>query len=976
MNYLTRALPASETKPRFALTTEAAASRWKMMGIEPIVFPQSPPNDYSQLHQGIQKLACHMQRSVLDWKREISMLAERQLPSLDIEEIAVMEEALSDITKARFFIRAASSPAWIDWLNERGYLNSLFGTGELSEIDQELAKWLAATFACEHAEKLFFLVSRHETHIHPCFWFELGRVVGIEEESPPDDETLSQWISLLLATSPPQPLRSVLLWLGERCIARALIDDLLKIFDAMLSSHLVVRPRLGGLAEEIDDSRSRPDVKFAYTTDHYSANELWQRGLKPSLGIVAKPLLATAARRLSAQHQTLRVWKRASRDWDPSSFGRQAIEPHEQDKYPGETDVLIDAARDCMEWLVAHELEEAVWWCNQLIQENAPLLRRLAIHALATCTDLRPREKIDWLVTNTKLDDRPARHELFRALREIYPQASNESRIDAIEAALSFQWSSGKPEEAEKFTERHHFDWLHWLHESAPDCELAKNALSKLWKKNPDLEPREHPDLSYWIGDGELISSQSPWSVEELLNKPITAEWIRELAAFQPQEFLGPDWEGLLCAIAEAAKKNTTWATGLAEQLGSSENWSTDLWSGLLNGLCEAPINEDQAARVFRCLIVEELQEKHTDSIARFLRAWIKNNEISRPAQLRDTANSIASSLWARIGEDSALGGTDDWITQAINQPAGILTEFWIASLSLWRQEQEEAPKKISGQYRGAMTLITKETTVAGRLGRCILAHQLSFLLAVDECWTKRHLLPWFRKHQDAHDYQAVWDGFLIAPRFDPQVVEHMSDSFLDAITRLDTHFRGDGTDSTRAERLVRAYTVLLTYYVQNPLELWIPKLFGSSSEADRRYFADEIRHRLARMTADQQREWWNRWLCTYWQNRLNGVPAKLKSAEIAGMLEWLPLFSNLFPDAVDLATQMPKAEIEHSSVLHSIRKSELPEVHPQSVAKLLVFLGKCQLPYAWHDRGQLFKMLLQSDIPSHLKEKLGAYIP
>jgi len=66
MNYLTRALPASETKPRFALTTEAAASRWKMMGIEPIVFPQSPPNDYSQLHQGIQKLACHMQRSVLE----------------------------------------------------------------------------------------------------------------------------------------------------------------------------------------------------------------------------------------------------------------------------------------------------------------------------------------------------------------------------------------------------------------------------------------------------------------------------------------------------------------------------------------------------------------------------------------------------------------------------------------------------------------------------------------------------------------------------------------------------------------------------------------------------------------------------------------------------------------------------------------------------------------------------------------------
>jgi len=220
-----------------------------------------------------------------------------------------------------------------------------------------------------------------------------------------------------------------------------------------------------------------------------------------------------------------------------------------------------------MGWLVAHEPVEAERWCNQLVRENAPLLRRLAIHALVTCANLRPKEKIDWLLTNTKLDDRPARHELFRALRKIYPQASIESRRDVIEAVLSFRWSGDKREEADKFTVRHHFDWLHWLNESAPDCELAKKAISNLLEKNPDLGPRKHPDLSYWIGDGEVISPQSPWSVEELLAKPVTAEWVHELAAFQPQELLGPDWEGLLCAVAEAARKDTAWAAGLAEQL-------------------------------------------------------------------------------------------------------------------------------------------------------------------------------------------------------------------------------------------------------------------------------------------------------------------------------------------------------------------------------------------------------------------------
>ena len=41
MNYLTRALPANETKPRFALTGEVEAKQWRMLGIEPIIYPKT-----------------------------------------------------------------------------------------------------------------------------------------------------------------------------------------------------------------------------------------------------------------------------------------------------------------------------------------------------------------------------------------------------------------------------------------------------------------------------------------------------------------------------------------------------------------------------------------------------------------------------------------------------------------------------------------------------------------------------------------------------------------------------------------------------------------------------------------------------------------------------------------------------------------------------------------------------------------------
>ena len=75
MNYLSRALPGSETKPRFALTDEPGADKWRQLGIQTVVYPRESARDYSSLHQGIHSLASHIQRSILDWQREINSMA-------------------------------------------------------------------------------------------------------------------------------------------------------------------------------------------------------------------------------------------------------------------------------------------------------------------------------------------------------------------------------------------------------------------------------------------------------------------------------------------------------------------------------------------------------------------------------------------------------------------------------------------------------------------------------------------------------------------------------------------------------------------------------------------------------------------------------------------------------------------------------------------------------------------------------------
>ena len=127
MRYLTRALPPRETDRRFALTQETGfnAQQWRLLEIEPITYPQSSEGDHSALNEGVRRLADLIRRGAVDWHREITEIAGNP-PPLDEETEDLIKYALEDDTRTRFFTEAATTPEWIDWLDEREYLNPLF----------------------------------------------------------------------------------------------------------------------------------------------------------------------------------------------------------------------------------------------------------------------------------------------------------------------------------------------------------------------------------------------------------------------------------------------------------------------------------------------------------------------------------------------------------------------------------------------------------------------------------------------------------------------------------------------------------------------------------------------------------------------------------------------------------------------------------------------------------------------------------
>ena len=729
MNYLARALPVGEADQRFVLIgeTDNDADRWRLLGIEPISYPQADENDYSALYEGVLRMAEHVRRDVLGWQREITVIAEKP-PPLDEKSLDIIEYALEDKIKTRFFTKAASDPKWIDWLDQRGILNALFGDGTLSERDRDLSWWLIDRFAYGQADKLFLLIGKHNMRLNPYFWDALGRTIGREEASQ-DKNILSRWISLLLDTTPMHESTNDLLYhIGKCCIKHEILDSLLQVFDTMASSRLLIKE---SIFWDREDSESPPvDMELPLIGNYSQLERLWKGGLKPQLSQIAEPLLDLVIRRLKEQYHTSHAWQKATREYERTSYRRSAIEPHKQDKYPHPVDMLINIARDCLERLASKQVETAAQWCARLVGSDAPLLRRLAVHGVFKRKDLTADDKIDWLLKHIGLHDWCVHYEIFIAVKSVYPDASLQYRESLIKAVWDYHWRNDEDSEIERRTAYKHFVWFDWLHKSDPNCGLVEQALDKVLEEYPQFEPSEHPDLTRWIESGP-VESQSPWTIEELLAKP-AADWLDDLLSFQGSEWDGPSRRGLLENVAEAVKQDFDWGLELADALARSGEWDVDLWSVLIRSWSEMELDEDKHSKILHWLGKTELYPEYSRIIANTLYMLIKDGGTSYALNLLPQANKIAVALWRRLDRKEMTEEKDDWLQLAINHPAGILAQFWLSGFSLWRKQQDPEPTTLSPEYRQVLSDMVRDQKLPGRFGRTVLASQFAFLLAVD----------------------------------------------------------------------------------------------------------------------------------------------------------------------------------------------------------------------------------------------------
>ena len=959
MSYLARALPQEQSSRRYALTDNEEGDWWRFLGIEP-VFYTNQGGDHGGLRSGVSGLAGNLQRGNLDWQQRIGSVAAGNPMFLDDEEEDLIADALSSAVRARFFTQAATAPEWVDWLESRGHLNGLFQAGDLGLSVAELARWLASSFALAHSGKVFELIGSHGMLMNPGVWRELAYAVGSGADSGTDPRVLARWVSLLVDSASQTGLddthTAFLPRLSERCAEHRLTGSALEIF-SLLSTN-----RLGS-------GRWRDSIEPSFGVDHYELNKVWEAALKPAVEDIAEPLLGVVLENFRTQFFTRGLWSGVESDWDPVSWGRSAIEPHEQDSHPGPNDVLIDVARDCLEHLAAHAPVKAAHWSEFLIESGASLFRRLAVHILDQRRDLSPDEKLDWLLANIDIHDEASHHEVFRAVGMIFAATGQVARERLIESVLSFRWPNEEDDEKEVRAAYRRFTWLSWLCDADPECDVSKAALEKVQEQHPTFKQGEHPDLTFWSGSGTVVPT-SPWTVGELLASP-AGEMTEQLLSFQETELFGPSRWGLLQDVQRAAVEDPDWGLALAAALESHGSWNSDLWPRLLEAWSNE-LGEERHLRALGWVGSPDLLAEHARLAADVLLAIVQGGGFSYAPALLELTNSIARSMRTHLEQRKPYETATDWVFQAINHPAGRLAEYWLQSLSIWRQQRDPLPSTLEDEYRAALSSIVEDRDITGRLGKAVLCSRLSFLLGADHEWTSESLLPLFDDFEREEDCQAAWHGFLRGGTLNPEAVRA-------DVSEVPGDTSAVGSlivDHGRRREFIGRFATMAVYFVEDPFKEWVPAFFRyAGSAADREEFTRSIGMLVQNMDDARQRSVWERMLRRYWEERLLGVPPPPPDAEeIGAILDWVASFDSVFPEAVELATRTGVDGLDKHLLVHRMARGEFINEHPVATARLMIHLGSLTSErdrLMWHHYREFLKELLTRGLPDEVKTGL-----
>jgi hypothetical protein len=941
VSYLARGLPPTENQKRFALTERGESDWWQLLGVSPIEYEDA--DDHVALRGALREWLELEGRGPLGHERKVRELLERSPEALtEQDEDYLLELCLPDPRLAQFFYRHADDPAWLGWTAKRSVLSPLFACGGGVEEEQLriAAEWFTRKAIGPRGEVARELAQK-ERHLSGPLWLSIASAVWreLDQADLPTEaaERAAQWLTLLERHDEAGSDHEYIdYWLGHLSAERHTFLAV-QVFAFLTRPLGVSEPGLrtgadGGLVRGLRQTvRIRGDRHWLMTA--------WQSLFAPHLDVFAGHLAPLVFAHLQQAHLILRSQGVATDDWDPLSYARAAIEPHEQNEHGSQDafNVLIDAARDILDWLILKEPDLARFYIETGLVAASPLMRRVCIYGLAKHPTIAASRKLNWVVNERWLEQWLLWHETLQLLHAAYKESSMSARrrlITAAKRALPARKSTiGDPAEEPKPYEL--FNLLTWLEGSEPACPLVAESLGKIRRQHPDLAVRPHPDFSHWSEGVHSIRTVSPTPLAEIL-KLEPAQWVAEyvrIGAMERDPGESPRI-GFLEETEKAAAQDLDWGLRLAERLALEGLWDHEAWHFLLRCWAGLPLDERQWNQVLAFLGGHREIWRQAADVADVLQRRMEQRDLPATQPMIDQALALAGNLWATLGREpeETEKGVGDWVQFGINRAGGKLGMFAVHALSRLLGIQEENRGGIPAQFRPLLEGMAEVSEEGSTLGRVMLCGYLHFWFAIDAEWTTRNLFPLFEWSRDRLAAEQAWHGFLSWGR----PARELMAVFMPYVTQTFDHL----ADLGRVRGRLSEYLAWTAYgSVQNPLEAgWVEEYLRKAAPEDRKEWTCTIGSLLSGLGEEERHQQWDTWLRRYLELRLESV-VPIGDEEWACVIKWSLELADVLPEVVALVSRHPASRAGGDIRYYQLQKREQLLRHPEALIQLLDYL-------------------------------------
>lgn len=962
MHYLSKGLPSETNGKRYALTPESDADRWKSLYITPLPYPVSRQS-HKAMTTAVTGWARLSEMGALDYEHRIKSIVEGST-HLSTEDSDFVLYAIKYAGYARFFAKYAGRLDWVAWAEGNDLLKRLFQSDTIEEkYYADLAEWITEKYLVDHTDAVMALIQRNGQQLNPIFWNAITWKLHAVDPWPEPVSIARIVPTLLKSSSHPKNFIKHLDYLLMKCKTPGLEPVALLLFEYLTTPQINLQR---SFAMEEGERAAAPSMEIDILGDKYWLREAWKKVFTPNIDRYAHELeFMTSAHLLKVD--AVQKSYRGPNAFDPISYRRSAIEIHEQDQYPDKIDVIIDAARDSIEYLIKNEPVASICLINRWYGVNHPeIMERIAIHTLAECSTISADHKIEWLLDRVLLFNTGCVHEVFRVLKISYPDAGVGVRKKLIKSIK--QGLKGKDtKKLDKQTKIYKvYNLLNWIKSADPSCSLAEQAFLTIQKANPEFQSGEHPDFHHWSGGARWVGHESPITVEDLIAKE-PADQLEYLLTFQGSFFDGPDRDGLLSAITQAAQKDFDWGYRLSQALIVAEVWETDIWGHILRAWEDGLEEDNHLIIILKLIIDNEELYKHDYYIADLLQ-----KRFNEKKEASETSIALAMQLaellmdFLETRQDDQPEDVNDWLQDSINHSGGKLAEFWIHILSRAKKAAGDSWTGLPSVPRRCLEKMIEGASLESQLARVFIASQLYFMFYMDAPWAISHVLPLLAWSDPLRALQC-WDGYLFWGRHGENTLPHVMPLYRSTFNEL--HKLRDEQRRRFCEHMAH----IAIYSSINPLEDgWLIEFIATVEETDRTEWARQLGYVLRGLDDETDKLLWDQWLGKYWHRRNLGQPAPLSPSELGEMVEWSPCLGNVFDKVVKMICELPAPEISDSYMFHLMNEKGITSKHPNELAKLLIHLiPKMTNSWICHELVPLARALRDAGLDSRLFVKI-----